>query len=93
VLLKIGAVYVHVKTGKKYKLTAIAKDSKTLKELVVYEALYKNEVSKIWVHSRVVINCPSSNFPLSLQMSMSQYLLLLRASAVPELNPQYLRDF
>jgi len=51
-LLKIGAVYEHIKTGKKYKLTALAKDSKTLEELVVYEALYDNLVSKVWVRSK-----------------------------------------
>ena len=51
-LLTIGATYVHVKTGKKYKLLALAKDTKDLTELVVYEALYENEVSKIWVRPK-----------------------------------------
>ncbi|MCH8889381.1 DUF1653 domain-containing protein [Patescibacteria group bacterium] len=51
-LLKIGAVYEHIKTGKHYKLIALAKDSHDLSERVVYEALYENSVSKYWVRSK-----------------------------------------
>ncbi|MCH7597986.1 DUF1653 domain-containing protein [Patescibacteria group bacterium] len=51
-LLKRGAVYEHVKTGKRYKIIALAKDSSTLEELVVYEALYDNSVSNLWVRSK-----------------------------------------
>lgn len=51
-LLTIGATYIHVKTGNRYKIVALAKDSKTLEELVVYEALYDNSVSKIWVRPK-----------------------------------------
>ena len=51
-LLKVGAIYEHVKTGKKYKLIVLAKDSKTLEERVVYEALYDNSVSKVWTRSK-----------------------------------------
>lgn len=51
-LLKVGGEYKHIKTGKCYKLIAFAKDSFTLEELVVYEALYENNVSKIWVRSK-----------------------------------------
>jgi len=51
-LLKIGATYEHVKTGKKYKLLAVAKDTHDLKEVVVYEALYENKVSKIWTRTK-----------------------------------------
>ena len=50
--LTIGATYEHVKTGKQYKLLYVAKDSKSLEEMVVYEALYDNSVSKIWVRSK-----------------------------------------
>jgi len=50
--LKIGATYEHVKTGKRYKLLVVAKDSKSLEEMVVYEALYENTVSKIWIRSK-----------------------------------------
>lgn len=51
-LLKIGATYEHVKTGKKYKLLFVAKESKSLEGMVVYEALYDNAVSKIWVRTK-----------------------------------------
>lgn len=51
-LLKVGAVYEHVKTGKQYKLLMLAKDEKTLEDLVVYEALYENNVGKIWVRTK-----------------------------------------
>ncbi len=50
--IKIGGIYEHVKTGNKYKIIALAKDSKTLEDLVVYEALYQNDVSKIWVRPK-----------------------------------------
>jgi len=41
-------VYWHYK-GKKYKVLGVAKHSETLEDLVVYEALYKNDLSKLWV--------------------------------------------
>jgi hypothetical protein len=51
-LLEIGATYEHVKTGKRYKLLQIGKDSHTLEDFVVYEALYENKVSKTWIRSK-----------------------------------------
>ena len=51
-LLKIGSTYEHVKTGKQYKLIAVAKDVHDLEEMVIYEALYENKVSKTWVRSK-----------------------------------------
>jgi len=44
-----GKTYEHVKTGNLYKVIAIAKDSKTLADFVVYESLYENQVSKFWI--------------------------------------------
>lgn len=51
-LIKIGATYEHVKTGKQYKLLALAKDTHDLTEYVVYEALYENNVAKTWIRSK-----------------------------------------
>jgi hypothetical protein len=47
-MLKLG-IYRHSKKGTKYRVLAIAKHSETLEDLVVYEALYDNPTSKIWV--------------------------------------------
>ncbi len=46
-MFKLGR-YRHYK-GKEYRVVGIAKHSETLEEMVVYEALYTNEVSKFWV--------------------------------------------
>ena len=51
-LLTIGAIYEHVKTGNRYKLLVIAKDCKNLEDYVVYEALYDNKVAKMWVRTK-----------------------------------------
>ena len=44
---KLG-VYQHYK-GKKYRVIGVAKHSESLEDMVVYEALYENELSKLWV--------------------------------------------
>jgi hypothetical protein len=46
--MKTG-IYKHSKTGNLYKVHFIAKNSETLEEMVVYEALYENDMSKYWV--------------------------------------------
>ena len=51
--IHIGGVYEHVKTGHKYRVLSVGKDSETLEDLVVYEALYENKVSKVWVRPLV----------------------------------------
>lgn len=51
-LLEVGATYEHVKTGKRYRLLQIGKEVHTLEEFVVYESLYENKVSKIWIRSK-----------------------------------------
>ncbi|MHB0865729.1 MAG: DUF1653 domain-containing protein [Minisyncoccota bacterium] len=45
--LKLG-MYEHYK-GKKYRVVGVAKHSETLEDFVVYEALYENELSKLWI--------------------------------------------
>ncbi len=45
--LKKG-LYEHYK-GEKYRVIEVAKHSETLEDMVVYEALYENEISKLWV--------------------------------------------
>lgn len=46
--LKIG-VYRHSKTGNLYKVLGIALHSETQEKLVVYQALYANPTSALWV--------------------------------------------
>jgi hypothetical protein len=46
--MKLGK-YQHSKTGNFYKVIGIAKHSETLEDLVVYECLYDNPRSKLWV--------------------------------------------
>jgi hypothetical protein len=46
-ILKLGK-YQHYRTKNFYRVIGIAKHSKTLEDLVVYECLYDNPKSKIW---------------------------------------------
>ncbi len=41
-------IYKHYK-GNTYKVIAVAKNSETLEDMVVYEALYDNPLSRLWV--------------------------------------------
>lgn len=46
-MIKLGK-YQHYKGGK-YQIIGLAKHSETFEDMVVYEALYDNKLSKIWV--------------------------------------------
>ena len=45
--LKLG-IYLHPKSGKRYRVIGVGKHSETLEDLVFYKALYKNKESKLW---------------------------------------------
>jgi len=59
--MKLG-IYRHSKTRNLYRVIALGKHSETLEDMVVYECLYENPTSKIWVRplksflKKVVIN-------------------------------------
>ena len=44
--------YQHSKTGNFYRVIAVAKHSETREEVVVYECLYKNSRSRVWVRPK-----------------------------------------
>ncbi len=48
-------IYEHYK-GKRYRVLGVAKHSETLEDVVVYECLYENEKSKLWVRPLAMFN-------------------------------------
>lgn len=47
--LKLG-IYEHYKNPEHhYRVLGVAKHSETMEDMVVYEVLYENEISKLWV--------------------------------------------
>lgn len=48
-------IYRHYK-GKEYRVIGVAKHSETLEDVVVYEALYENTSSRLWVRPLSMFN-------------------------------------
>lgn len=46
--LRVGGLYRHYK-NKPYKVHGVVRHSETLEELVLYEALYPNDLGVMWV--------------------------------------------
>lgn len=46
-MIKPG-IWKHSKSGREYRLIGVGKHSETLEDLVLYEALYENELSQLW---------------------------------------------
>lgn len=44
----VGGLYTHYK-GKQYRVLGTCKHSETMEDLVYYECLYDNELSRYWV--------------------------------------------
>ena len=42
-------IYLHAKSGQRYRVHFTAKHSETREDVVVYETLYDNPVGKFWV--------------------------------------------
>ena len=51
--MKLG-IYQHSKTHNFYRVIGEALHSETLEELVIYECLYENPQSKIWIRPKVM---------------------------------------
>jgi len=48
--MKLG-IYRHYK-GKNYKVIGLCHHSETLEEMVLYEALYENDIGQLWVRPK-----------------------------------------
>lgn len=53
--MKIG-IYKHYKTGNLYRVIGVGKHSESLEDLVFYEALYDNKMSKLWARPLKMFN-------------------------------------
>jgi len=49
--VKLGT-YQHSKKGTFYRVIGVGKHSETLEDFVVYETLYDNPLSKIWIRPK-----------------------------------------
>lgn len=55
-MITINGIYEHYKTARLYRVIAVAKHTETMEDLVVYESLYENDVSRIWVRPVEMFN-------------------------------------
>lgn len=51
--MKLGT-YQHSKNGKIYRVIGVALHSESLEEMVIYESLYDNPKSKLWVRPKTM---------------------------------------
>lgn len=51
---EVGGRYRNFKTGNEYIVLALGKHSETLEDVVIYEAQYDNDMSKVWVRPRAM---------------------------------------
>lgn len=51
-IIRIG-IYRHYK-GKQYRVHGVVKHSETLEDMVLYEALYENDLGKMWVRPKTM---------------------------------------
>lgn len=49
-------IYKHYRTGNYYRVIGVGKHSETLEDLVFYEALYDNPMSKFWARPFEMFN-------------------------------------
>lgn len=58
-----NGIYQHYK-GQKYRVLNIVKHSETLEDLVLYEALYKNDLGQFWVRpKKMFLECLEDGTP------------------------------
>ena len=51
-------IYQHAKTGRLYRVHFCAKHSETREDVVVYEALYPNDLATFWVRPAAMFQEP-----------------------------------
>jgi hypothetical protein len=54
--LAVGALYQHYRNQKFYRVRGVVRHSESLEEMVLYEALYENELGKLWVRPKAMFS-------------------------------------
>ncbi len=55
-MIEKDQVYKHSKKGTLYKIIGTGKHTETLEDLVIYECLYDNKISKLWCRPSSMFN-------------------------------------